>query len=423
MEIAANYLPSDNLRTDGAGSPRAGPAGPDRAPLLGLLRERLFPEPRPTRAEIWIQAVSVGEIEIAATLASALHDREPALSLLVSSSTPAGVALLSRRFSPDSGVAHRPFPLDLAFPVRRFFDAVSPRVFVLVETELWPRVLREARRRGVPVAVVNGRLSVRSLRRLRLFRPLFSPALEAVTRVSARTADDAARFVEAGLPPERVTVGGDLKLDRPAPPEPPFAGLLAKLADGRPVVVAGSIADGEIPVVLAARRALGAAGIDAFLLVAPRQPASFDDAFRRLSAAGLAVARRTAAPSGGERADVFLLDTIGELAPAYRSGGAALLGGTFVDKGGHNVLEPLRAGLPVVHGPSVWNIETTLDAVPGAVFAAKDGEDAGRLLASLLGDAEKRRRAAESAAAFFSGSAGATARAVEMILALRRGAS
>jgi 3-deoxy-D-manno-octulosonic-acid transferase len=408
------------LRTKDGEQPFAGPAKGGAISLWSLLRERLLPDSGGAHAEIWLQAVSVGEVEIAATLVAALREKDPDRRFLVTATTPAGVSLLPVRFRGIPGVALRPFPLDLGFSVRRFFDAVRPGILVLVETELWPIVLAEAGRRGIPVAVVNGRLSERSERRLRLAGPLFRSALVAVSRVAARTPEDAARFVEAGIAAERVFVAGDLKLDRTEAPEPAFAARVRALASGRPVVVAGSLAEEEIPAALAARRLLESQGIPTLFLVAPRQPSSFDAAARRCGAAGLAVVRRSDPESAGERADVFLLDTIGELASAYRCGVAAILGGTFVEKGGHNVLEPLRAGLPVVHGTSTGNIRALLESVGDAAFPARDGEDAGRTLVALLRDDAALRRAAEAAALLFSRSAGATARAVEMILALKR---
>ncbi len=422
MEIAAKSLSSDNLRTDVGDLLPRGPETAGRVRLLPLLRERLFPRPERTPADVWIQAVSVGEVEVAATLSTELRRLDPTLSLLVSSTTPAGVALLPRRFGPSSGIAVRPSPLDLGGPLRRFFDAVSPGLLVLVETELWPGMLREAGRRRVPVLVVNGRLSERSLRRMRLAAPFFRRALPVLSHVEARTPADAERFRALGIDPGRVTVGGDLKLDRPDAPEPEFGPRVTQLAAGRPVVVAGSVAAEEVDVVLAARRRLRTDGLDVLLLVAPRQPSSFEDVFRRLRADGLAVARRTDPAPVTERTDVFLLDSIGELASAYRAGSAALLGGTFVEKGGHNILEPLRAGLPVVVGPSVWSISGTLEMAGAAVVSARDGDEAGRRLAALLADPGARARCAEAAGALFSRNAGATTRAAIRILALRRGA-
>lgn len=420
MGIRAKSLSSDNLQTTHNRGAAPGQRSGASAPFWPLLRERLLPNRAPTPAEVWIHAVSVGEVEIAATLATSLRERVPELSILASATTPAGVALLPARFGADSGIPHRPSPFDIGFSVRRFFDAVRPEILVLVETELWPRTLSEAGRRRVPVVVASGRLSERSLRRLRLARPLLRRSLAAITRVAARTPDDANRFEAAGIEAFRIFVAGDLKLDRPLVPEPPFAGRLRDLAGGRPVVVAGSLAEGEITVLLAARRRLRDSGADTLFLVAPRQPAAFDETARRLESAGLAVVRRSRPAVAGERADVFLLDTIGELASSYRGAAAALLGGTFVDKGGHNVLEPLRAGLPVVHGPSVWNIGGALEAAKEAVFPARDGEDAGRALLELLRDDEARRRAGDAASALFAAHSGATQRTAEAILELRR---
>lgn len=392
---------------------------PSEAPLFPLVVSRLFPAAVGPRARdgVWIQGVSLGEVEVALTLSEELAARRPSLPLLLTSTTPAGVGLLSRR-RPG---AWRTFPLDVPFSVRRFFDATAPRLLVLVETELWPSVLREAHRRAVPVLIVNARLSEGSARRYRRAARLLAGSWAALTRVLARTPEDAARFAEIGIPPSRIAVGGDLKFDRAPADEPPFAEALRRLADGRPVLVAGSIAGAEIPLVLDVRRRLAAAAPGVFLVLAPRQPESFDAAARAAEADGLVVARRSRlekespAPA---RVDVLLLDSVGELAGTYALGGAALLGGTFAPKGGHNVLEPLRAGAPVVHGPSTSNIRSALAAAAGAVFAAADAPAAADALRPLLTDPAARARAARAARDLFVRHAGAARLAADAILAL-----
>ena len=392
---------------------------PSEAPLFPLVVSRLFPAAEGPRASggVWIQGVSLGEVEVALTLAEELAVRRPDLPLLLTSTTPAGVGLLSRR-RPG---AWRTFPLDVPFSVRRFFDATAPRLLVLVETELWPSVLREAHRRAVPVLIVNARLSEGSARRYRRAARLLAGSWDALTRVLARTPEDAARFAEIGIPPSRIAVGGDLKFDRAPADEPPFAEALRRLADGRPVLVAGSIAAAEIPLVLDVRRRLAAAAPGVFLVLAPRQPESFDVAARAAEADGLVVARRSRlerenpAPA---RVDVLLLDSVGELAGTYALGGAALLGGTFAPKGGHNVLEPLRAGAPVVHGPSTSNIRSALAAAAGAVFAAADAPAAADALRPLLTDPAARARAARAARDLFVRHSGAARLAADAILAL-----
>jgi len=398
-------------RTD---HPSAGAAG-----LTALLARRLLPEAAPARADVWVQGVSVGEVELAHTLALGLRAARPQTSLLVTSSTPAGVGLLGRRFRDLVPPARlQPFPLDLPVSVRRLLDSAAPRLLVLMETELWPVLLRAARRRGLPVLVASGRLSERSVRRLRAARPLFRGSLAALSAVAARSEEDAARFAAVGVPEERVHVTGDMKFDRPLPPEPAFADSLRALAAGRPILVAGSIAEEELDLALSLPRALsdGPSGAP-FLLLAPRRTESWDEAERRAVAAGLRIVRRSRPGSGGP-ADVFLLDTIGELASAYRLGDIALLGGTFGRRGGHNVLEPLLASLPVVLGPSVWNIRRTVEAAGAAVVAVPDAEAVAPALARLLDDPAARETARDAANALFAKHRGATERTVKLALGL-----
>lgn len=396
---------------------------PSEAPLFPLVVSRLFPaaEGPKTQGGIWIQGVSLGEVEIAVTLADELAARRPDLPVLLTSTTPAGVGLLSRR-RPG---AWRTFPLDVPFSVRRFFDVTAPRLLVLVETELWPSVLHEAHRRAVPVLIVNARLSETSARRYRRAARVLGGSWDALTRVLARTPEDAARFLEIGVPKERIALGGDLKFDRASAPDPPFADDVRRLACGRPVLVAGSIAEAEVPLVLDVRRRLATDPPGVFLVLAPRQPEAFDAAARAAEADGLVVARRSRLPlpardgeAARERVDVLLLDSVGELAGTYALGGAALLGGTFAPKGGHNVLEPLRAGSPVVHGPSIFNIRPALAAAAGAVFAASDARTAADALRPLLTEPARRALAFEAARALFAKHAGAARVAADAILAL-----
>jgi len=290
-----------------------------------------------------------------------------------------------------------------------------------VETELWPVLLRAARRRALPVLIANGRLSERSARRLRAAGRLFRAPLEALSAVAARTPEDATRFASIGVPEDRIRVAGDMKFDRPLPPEPAFAAEVRALAAGRPVLVAGSIAEEELDLVLSLPRALATAGAVPFLLLAPRRPETWDEAARRAGAAGLGVVRRST-PGGSGPADVFLLDTIGELASSYRLGDVALLGGTFGTRGGHNVLEPLQAGLPVVLGPSTWNIRRALDAAGAAAVAVGNAGEATAALARLLADPGARAAARSAADALFLRHRGATQRTVRLALELLDGA-
>lgn len=289
-----------------------------------------------------------------------------------------------------------------------------------METELWPVLLRAARRRALPVLIANGRLSERSARRLRAAGRLFRAPLEALSAVSARTPEDAARFASIGVPEERIRVAGDMKFDRPLPPEPAFAARVRELAAGRPVLVAGSIAEEELDLVLSLPRTLATRGAMPFLLLAPRRPESWDEAARRCGEAGLGVVRRST-PGGSGPADVFLLDTIGELASSYRLGDVALLGGTFGSRGGHNVLEPLQAGLPVVLGPSTWNIRRAVEAAGAAAVAAGSTGEAAAALGRLLADPALRAEARTAAEDLFLRHRGATQRTARLALDLLDG--
>ncbi len=399
----------------------ASTAPPSRPGLPTLIARRLLPPERGFCADVWIQGVSVGEVELAHTLALALRRARPGLPLLVTSSTPAGVELLSRRFRElDPPARLQPFPLDLPVSVRRLLDSASPRLLVLMETELWPVLLRAAGRRGLPVLVANGRLSERSARRIRAAGRLFRAPLQALSAVAARTPEDAERFAAAGVPAGRIVLAGDMKYDRPLPDEPAFGEEVRALAAGRPVVVAGSIAPEELDLAVSLPRLLAARGAGAFFLLAPRRPESWDEAAGKAATAGLRVARRSD-PGRDGAADVFLLDTIGELASAYRLGDVALLGGTFGTRGGHNVLEPLRAGLPVVLGPSHGNIRASVAAAGGAVIVVDDAEAAAGALARLLGDPGAREGAHAAANALFARHVGATDRTVRLALGLLDG--
>jgi 3-deoxy-D-manno-octulosonic-acid transferase len=224
----------------------------------------------------------------------------------------------------------------------------------------------------------------------------------------------------AGVPESRIHVAGDMKFDRSLPPEPAFAAQVRSMAAGRPILVAGSIAEEELDLVLSLPRTLSRAGVSPFLLLAPRRPEAWDEAARRAGGAGLAVVRRSAAGGSGP-ADVFLLDSIGELASAYRLGDVALLGGTFGTRGGHNVLEPLLAGLPVVLGPSTSSIRRAVEAAGGAVFQVGSPEEASAALERLLAEPGVRSAARCAADTLFARHRGATDRTVELALDLLDG--
>jgi 3-deoxy-D-manno-octulosonic-acid transferase len=321
---------------------------------LQTLRGRLGLElPRGTPGATWIHAVSVGEAAVAATLARALPDAHP---LLVTTITPTGQERARRAFAGRAAVGYLPF--DLGPPVDRFLDRLAPSALVLVEGDYWPLLLARCRARDLPVVVVNGRVGDRTFRRLQRLPALARPLLGGVARFGVQTVEDGRRLAALGVPPDRVTVTGNLKYEAAAPvPLPAVEAEIARLAAGRPVLVAGSTMPGEESQVLEAFAAAGGRA-RALLLLAPRHPERFDEVARLLAARRLPFARRSGARAGepveAEPA-VLLLDSLGELADVYRLAAATFVGGTLVPSGGHNPLEPARFGRAVAVGPSMEN--------------------------------------------------------------------
>ena len=330
------------------------------AHYLPTLPGRLGLRPPPAAAGgLWIHAVSVGEAAVAATLAARLP---PALPLLVTTITPTGQERARRLLAGRAAIAYLPF--DFAPPLDRYLRRVRPVALVLVEGDFWPELLRRCRRRGVPVAVVNGRVGDRSFARLRRVPRLARWLLAGVERFAVQTAEDARRLATLGVDAARVTVTGNLKYEAADPePVPGLEDGLRRLADGRPVLLAGSTMRGEERAVLEAFTSLGG-GERALLVLAPRHPERWDEVARQLDGAGLPWARRSAlpdeasagaAPAAWARPGVLLLDSLGELAALYRLAAACFVGGTLAGSGGHNPLEPARYGTPTAVGPSMEN--------------------------------------------------------------------
>lgn len=303
------------------------------------------------RGGLWIHAVSVGEVGVAATLVKAL----PAgLPLLVTTTTPTGQARAKAAFAGRAAVAY--FPFDLGFAARALLARHAPRALVLVEGDYWPLVLAEVRRRGMPVAVVNGRVGDKSFARQRRLKRFLSPLFAGVSRFGVQTAQDRDRLAALGIPEAAIIVTGNLKYETPEPPRlPEVEDALAALAAGRPLLLAGSTMSGEEEAVLDAFASAGG-GERALLVIAPRHPERWDEVAGLLERRGLRHLRRSQlAASSQPRPDVVLLDSLGELAALYRIAAAAFIGGTLVPTGGHNPLEAARFGVPVAVGPSMQN--------------------------------------------------------------------
>ena len=338
---------------------------------LGRLPEALRFDGRKT---IWFHACSVGETLSLQPLAQALHRRFPETRLLFSTTTPTGQALAAERFSRYGEENTFYFPMDLASIVDRVLDCTRPAMVVIVDTEIWPNLLRRAHSRNIPVILVNGRISRASFRYYRRVRPFLKRVLNQYKTLMMQSEEDAARILAIGAPPDRTEVSGNIKFDGDIFEENGNAAIMQELETalgvkkaGPPFIVAGSTHPHEEQVLLEVLKNIRkAAGLEhTQLLLAPRHPERFEAVAKLAHRNGFAVNRRSAEAEAASDAPVILLDTIGELALAYRFATIVFLGGTLVNHGGHSILEPALCSKPIVVGPSMENFQSILEAFLG----------------------------------------------------------
>jgi 3-deoxy-D-manno-octulosonic-acid transferase len=374
---------------------------------------------------IWIHAVSVGETLTARALIGELKARYPALKLFLSTTTMTGHDV-ARALADVDGVFY--FPLDWGFTVRRTLDVVRPRLFVMMETEIWPTVLRECRERGIATMLANGRVSKRSFARYTLIRRFFRRVLDDVDRFCMQSEEAARRIVALGADPARVIVTGSLKFDSLDWPGVGPHGQSRdrvlryfRLSPGRPVVMAASTLRGEDQAAFEAFRRVQARWPDALLVVAPRHPERFDEVTRQAAEEGFRVVRKTSLPvDQSPDADVVVLDTIGELARLYQIASVVFVGGSLVDAGGHNILEPAIFGKAIVFGPHMHNFaEISAEFLRGgAAIQVSSTRELGETFVALVGDGVRRASIGAAARAIVESNRGAKARTMAVVTAL-----
>ena len=401
---------------------------------VGSLGQRLgyFPVSFNLDAEdsIWVHAVSVGEVLAARPLIHELKQRYPTLRLFLSTTTRAGQQL-ARRSVPDvDGVFY--FPFDWRFTARRTMNVVKPRLFIMMETEIWPNVLRECRARGVKTILVNGRISYRSFPRYRLVRPFFRRVLADIDAFCVQGEETQRRLTELGADPARITVTGSLKFDALDAMPAAGSGLgtgrgrdrvlrFFRIPPGRPVLVAGSTLKGEEEAVIRAFNRVRTAGSNALLIVAARHPERFGEVERLCRHEGLATVRRTALAIDAEpRADAVVLDTIGELAQLYQVATAVFVGGSLIPAGGHNILEPALFGKPIIFGPHMQNFAEIAEAflANGAAVQVHNERELVDAVVGLMNDPVRRARLGAAARALVDANRGAKDRTLAIITSL-----
>jgi 3-deoxy-D-manno-octulosonic-acid transferase len=388
---------------------------------------------------IWIHAVSVGEVLTARPLITELKRRYPNLRLFLSTTTMAGQQLARRNVRDVDAVFY--FPFDFGFVVRRTLDLVRPRLFIMMETEIWPNLLRECRARGVKTAVVNGRLSARSFPRYKLIRPMMRRVLDHIDRFLVQSEESARRFIDLGADPARVVVTGSLKFDSlelsstalAGAPAARFVrgGVEARARDrvlryfrvpvSRPVIVAGSTMKGEELHVLRAYSRVRTTAPNTLLVLAPRNPERFGEAEQLARSEGWKVSRRSDLAVDAEpRVDVVIIDTIGELATIYQIATIVFVGGSLVATGGHNVLEPAVFGKPIVFGPHMDNFLEIADAFVsnGAGVQLTGEQELEETFLLLMGDPVRRARLGAAARALVEANRGANEKSITVLAAL-----
>jgi 3-deoxy-D-manno-octulosonic-acid transferase len=389
---------------------------------------------------IWIHAVSVGEVLTARALLPQLRERYPRLRIFVSTTTMTGQQVARTSLPYVDEVFYLPF--DLGFVVNRTLGLVRPRLFVMMETEIWPNLLRACHRDGVKTVLVNGRISGRSYPRYRLVRFFFRRVLADVDRFCMQSDESARRIIDLGAPRDRVVVTGSLKFDslefgpdrlRPGFGESPATAPAVhdvhergrarvlryfRVDPSRPVVIAASTLKGEEEPILEAFQRIRATMTTALLIIAPRKPERFDDAERLARRAGWKVARRTELRVDADpRHDVVILDSIGELAQLFQIATAVFVGGSLVDAGGHNILEPAVFGKPIVFGPHMQNFaeiaQTFLDN--GAAIQVRSDRELEMVLLDLLGDPVRRASLGAAARALVEANRGARTKSLAVL--------
>jgi 3-deoxy-D-manno-octulosonic-acid transferase len=372
---------------------------------------------------IWLHAVSVGEVLTARALVADLKALYPSLRIFVSTTTMTGQRVAKSHLRQVDAVFF--FPFDFRVIVERTLSLVRPQLFIMMETEIWPNLLRACRRRGVRTVLVNGRISSRSYPRYRLARPFFRRVLQDIDRFCMQSEEAARRLVDIGADPARVTVTGSLKFDSLELPGPQALGRgparvlrFFRVAETRPVVIAASTLKGEEEPVLAAFRRVQRAHPDALLIIAPRKPERFGEVEALVAREGFSVSRRTDLPiDSAPRTDVVVLDTIGELAQLFQVATVVFVGGSLVDAGGHNLLEPAVFGKPVVFGPYMQNFaEIARTFVErGAAVQVGSARELEATLAALVDDPVRRAALGAAARALVEANRGAKAKTLAVI--------
>lgn len=366
---------------------------------------------------IWLHAVSVGEVRAAAPLIEALVSRYPDRPLVVTTTTPTGASQVYKLFG--GRVQHAYFGYDLPGIVDRVLRRFDPAILIVMETEVWPTLYQACNHRAIPVCLVNGRLSERSMRRYQRVLTLACDTFGAITLLAAQTPADASRFITLGARPAQTRVLGNLKFDLEVPPAVSDAGAALRQAWGaeRPVWVAASTHKGEDDVMLDAHEALTKSFPDLLLILVPRHPERGPAVARACRRRGWITELRSEGAGSSRVPRVLVADTLGELTTLMAASDIVVMGGSFVKSGGHNILEACAVSRPVIFGPHMFNFSEVADTVVGAGAGVQVMDSMGLIaaLSTYLANPAARQVAGQAGLRVMDANRGAVSRTLSAL--------
>lgn len=367
---------------------------------------------------LWIHAVSVGESIAAAPLVRKLRAENPDIPLVVTTMTPTGSERVRDMFGDD--VCHVYAPYDHPWAVRRFLSAFQPQLLVIMETELWPNIVHYSKQSGAQVIVANARLSEKSARGYEKFATLIDPMLSRIDCIGAQAENDAKRFQRLGIKDEQITITGSIKfeIDLPSSLHEKEHELRAVIEGSRPVWIAASTREGEEEKVLTAFQRCLQQIPDLLLVLVPRHPERFRSVARMCSDRGLTLVKRSDKRQVTQQTQIFLGDSMGEMLVYFSISDLAFVGGSLVNTGCHNVLEPAALGLPVFTGPSQFNFQTICEQMEeaGALETVADENALADAIVAALGNAELRKRMGAAGQQLIADNRGALQRTYDIVL-------
>ncbi|MFD2177062.1 lipid IV(A) 3-deoxy-D-manno-octulosonic acid transferase [Veronia pacifica] len=367
---------------------------------------------------LWFHAVSVGEVIAAKPVLLALRAERPDIPIVVTTTTTTGAELAEKL---GSGISHRYMPIDFGFAVRRFINIIKPRAMVIMETELWPNTLSEVKKAGVPVTVINARLSERSKVRYQKIKPIFRLLSSNIDHIACQFDEDADRFSQLELRNDQLSVTGSVKFDLPEfDHRSPTANELKAMITHRPTWIAASTHPGEDGILLEAHKQILQHQPDALMILVPRHPERFSDVAEQVREKALTVVCRSKKEPITAATQVYLGDTMGEMMTLFSVSDIAFMAGSLIgDKvGGHNLLEPASLAKPLLTGPSFYNFQVIGDQLieSGACQVTPvDAEHIARSLIALFNDSDDRQHRGQQALAIVNRNRGAVANTLKVL--------